>query len=170
MALEYLASRGITAETADIFGLSYEPGRHAIAIPYFTALGTVSTTRYRLLEGAQKYDSERGSKLHLYNVGDAGRSPVYVTEGEFDAIVLRQTGRYAVGVPGTQGWKPEWRWLFQDSVVHIAFDGDEPGHKGALAVARSLTRHAEVDIVEMPDGADVTDLYMQGTLEKVLDG
>lgn len=168
-AVEYAASRGISPESVELFGLYYDRSKRGIAIPYYSAIGKHVATRHRQIDGGAKYLGEAGSNLHLFNVVDAYESPVYLTEGEFDCIVLKQLGLHAVGVPGIQGFKEEWKWLFQSARVLIAFDGDDAGRTGARKVARVLgTVTSDVSIIDMPEGMDITDLHLQGRLKEVL--
>jgi DNA primase len=166
---DFLLARGITAETAVAFELGWDERRRAISIPFFDALGRERIVRYRCLGSGAKYLTDAGSQHHLYNVIDADKSPVYLTEGEFDCMILKQMGLNAVGVPGVNGFKAQWAWLFQDADVFIAFDGDEAGHKGALSLARVLSPHvAGLVVVDMPEGKDINDCYLDGTLKQVL--
>lgn len=192
-ALVYLEDRGITEETAEAYGLHWDVPREAIAIPYRSALGELVTTRYRLVGSVpghgtnQKYDSTRDSTMHLYNVVDAVKSPVYLAEGEFDTLVLKQLGLNAVGVPGATAFDEAWRWLFAGCEVRIIFDHDpermipmgkgrekrvQPGPDAARKVARAL-RSVATDVLdltrELPEGMDVTDAFLEGQLEGVLE-
>lgn len=166
----WLARRGISPESIARFHLSYDEGRDAVRIPYLDAAGDLQQIRWRRLgEGQPKYQSSTGAKAALYNVTDAVESPVYITEGEFDTISLVQAGFLAVGVPGATSFQPSWKWLFLGAQVHLVFDGDEAGKKGAYAVARHLNHvAAEVVIHNLPDGEDCNSLMLSGTLEEVL--
>lgn len=169
LPLTYLGDRGLTLETIEHFGLIEDDDR--ITIPYFNALGGVSGMRYRLLHADMKYISPPGQKTILYNIIDAGLEPVFLAEGEFDTMILHQTGRHAVGAAGVQGFKHYWAWLFVGTNVRICFDGDEAGRAGAMKVARMLHGIAdEVDIIEIPQGEDITSLFMGGRLEGALEG
>jgi DNA primase len=165
---EYLSHRGITPEWADYFELRIENGW--IMIPYRSATGLTVSYRFRRIgEGQPKYISKKGSKAHLFNVVDSCRPHVYITEGEFDCIILKQLGLDAVGVAGVLNFMEPWVWLFQGVDVTIAYDGDEAGKKEGLSLARRLMRHAEnVNILKVPDGHDITSLYLDGRLKDVL--
>jgi DNA primase len=165
---EYLTHRGITPEWADYFGLGIENGW--IMIPYRSALGVTVSYRFRRIgEGQPKYIQAKNSRQHLFNVVDSCRPHVYITEGEFDCIILKQIGLDAVGVAGVNGFKDSWVWLFQGVDVTIAYDGDEEGKRAGMSLARLMTRHAEnVDILKVPDGHDITSLYLDGRLKDVL--
>lgn len=165
---DYLGRRGIVPAWADYFGLTHEDGW--IRIPFTTALGTVRGYRFRRIgPGEPKYVQPKGSKRHLFNVADSCRPKVYITEGEFDCIILKQLGLDAVGVTGVNGFEESWKWLFQNVDVTIAFDGDEAGRRAGMALARLLNRHAEnVEILQVPDEHDITSLYLAGQLKGVL--
>lgn len=167
---DFLHRRGITDESIEVFGLGYDQDRDAVAISYRDAQGDLSQIRWRRLgDGHPKYLGAKGQQAELFNVVDSVESPVFLCEGEFDTILLNQLGFRAVGVPGASAWQAAWRWLFLGSEVHIVFDGDEAGRKGALAVARHLNHVAEsVVIHDIPDGEDVTSLVLNGELEEVL--
>lgn len=172
-AEQFLVDRGISLETAAAFGLVYDERRHAVEIPYRSALGEVIVRRYRMLNpgGAKVLPERKGDKLHLYNVRDTDRDTVYVVEGEMDCLVMAQEGHAAVGVPGIKGFKPEWRWLFEGADVTVIFDGETEARQKAMEVCRLLYGHAETIrnlSQEMPDDMDINDLYLAGRLEDFL--
>lgn len=167
----YLEQRGL-GEIGREFGLRYLSDRNAIEIPYHSALGPTGYSRLRLLgEGGPKYLSGKGTARHLYNVIDSAKSPVFLCEGEFDALSMKTLGLNAVGVPGARTFLEEWSWLFEDVDVVIMFDGDEDGRKYGAAIARVIHKRAN-DVrslhKQMPDGKDVNDMLIEGTLEKFL--
>lgn len=167
---QWLHHRGISEESIARFHLDYDADRNAIRIPYLDAAGDLQQIRWRRLgDGHPKYQSGAGMKASLYNVADAAGSPVYICEGEMDVITLTQQGLLAVGVPGASSFQPPWKWLFLGAQVHVMFDGDEAGKKGAYAVARHLNHvAAEVIVHDLPDGEDVNSLMLSGSLEEVL--
>lgn len=160
---DYLQTRGITPETADLFNLRVDG--NVLVIPYTSALdGSVITERRRLIDDSapMKYLGRAGEHLHLFNVRDTDCSPVYLTEGELDTIVLKQMGLDAVGVPGTNGFKDEWRWLFFESEVRVVFDGDDPGRRAGRKIASILGGVAsDVFTINLPDGQDVNSLFLE---------
>lgn len=167
---EYLSGRGITPDTAKRFGLVYDAERDAVAIPYVSALGDIVQVRLRQLSREPKYLDAKNAKDHLFNVVDVDTPGVYICEGEFDAIILKQLGKAAVAIAGVKRWHEEWRWLFHGNPhVRIVTDGDEEGRDVAKLIRRNLSRHVEqVDVVNMPPNRDVTDLFLSGDLEEVL--
>lgn len=173
---EYLATRGLRApsikQEVDRFLLGYVadplPGhemyRGKLAIPYLRwSQGngwSVVSIRFRKLhtDDGNKYLTVAGDRPRLYNTTALMKiSPVIaVTEGEIDAITAQVSGIPAVGVPGTQSWKPYFREPFLGyREVFILADGDEPGMQFAESVAKTLYN---AKIVPMPPGSDVNDL------------
>lgn len=168
----FLEQRGLGV-IAPQFGLRYLEGRHAIEIPYHSALGPTGYSRLRLLDehAPMKYLQSKKTARHLYNVVDSAKSPVFLTEGEFDTLALKSLGLNSVGVPGARTFLEEWSWLFEDVDVIIMFDGDDDGRKYGAAIARVIHKRAN-DVrslhKQMPDGKDVNDMLIEGTLEKFL--
>lgn len=168
---QWLGQRGITAESAVAHKLGYVgqpmPGDEkfsgCLTMPYYNGLGGFVMTRLRFPDGHKpKYQGPSGMKSILYGVEYVEDPVVYVTEGELDAIVLRQLGKSAVGIPGANTFQPEWRFLFRDcEQVCMVFDGDDAGTKGARKIAKTIQEVGPlVRIVEMPAGEDVNSLYL----------
>lgn len=176
LAEGYLAGRGITQHTAVTarLGVVDEPVQgdrdaegNRLSIPYLTRSGVVDV-RYRCIRdhdcgeaGHAKYLGRAGASLRIYGVGslvEAG-SWICVTEGELDALVLRQLGHPAVGLPGAESWKPHWRLLFEDFSRIIVFgDGDDAGQRFAKNLAAGFPQTVEISM--MPQGQDVNSMYL----------
>ena len=144
-------------------------------IPYLTTTGKVIQLKVRNpREGAKPKYMKVGDdfpleepKSHLYNAMAAmptlHRSDVYIVEGEYDAVVAWQAGLKAVAAPGATNWYPAWSFLFESADVILAFDGDEAGKKGSAHLEQILGKaHVNVDVRELPDGVDITDLWLAG--------
>ena len=160
----YLASRGITQETAERFQLGWNPENGRLVIPYLTPAGPFSLKQRCIqphdckTEGHGKYVYDAGAVPHLYNASTLlDCDSVVVVEGELDAVVAEQVGVPAVAYPGTANWQKHMPYCFdsQAEIVVIA-DGDDPGRKAADRVAASLRDavSGEVRVVEMPAGHD----------------
>jgi DNA primase len=167
--LEWLQRRGLKPDTIKRAMLGYVPdGRYAgsISIPYFLPSGVVRGLRYRYLnpdERGKKYDNPKGMSVHLYNVARVDSPHVWICEGEFDTLILDQEGFPAVGIPGAKSFKGFWRYLFVHcEQVSIVCDADEAGRSGAARIASLLGQvvSGDIRIVHLPEGMDVTDLYL----------
>jgi DNA primase len=175
-AVRYLEGRGISRQVAEQFllGTIVEPhvGHEGhtgwLSIPYITALGHCVGFKFRRLDdGKPKYGSPLGQKSHLYNVSDImiDSGKIVVCEGELDTVVLSGICDIpAVGVPGVTAWKPHFARLFggYDTVYIIGDndvkeDGTNPGAEFARRVAGELTNG---QIVQLPPGMDINDLYL----------
>lgn len=164
----WLQNRGLNPATIKKSMLGYvAEGRYrdAISIPYLNPDGSVRTIRFRYLKPSrQKYDNFKGANIHIYGVANTALSKVWVTEGEFDSLVLSQMGFPAVGVPGASGFKPDWKYLFTYcDQVSLVFDSDEAGEKGANRLASILGEVVVGDmrLIRLPEGFDVTDMYLR---------
>lgn len=169
-AMPYLAARGITEQTARTYRLGYvaEPpvrgddeylGR--LAIPYLVTTGPVDI-RYRAIRPGDepKYKSRPGSHVRLFGVKalTVHSDTIVLTEGEIDCITLNQIGVPAVGVPGANAWKDHWRLLFADyDNVLVVCDGDQAGRDFGKRMAERIDG---AQVVHLPDGADVNDVFV----------
>lgn len=181
--LPYLATRGISEETADFFGLGYViEGQYAgrMTIPYIVRDGVLQI-KYRCLnekheangkhDCSAKYLYEAGCDTHLFNAraligaGDL----VLLTEGEMDAIAVSQaTGLPVIGYPGVTSWKPFYRLCFEGvQEIIVLADGDDPGRKSAKQVAEKLGMNARV--VDLGDGHDSNSFLIEFGTEKFLE-
>jgi len=196
-AASYLRSRGLLHSTIERFNLGYVakpapghwPYRGRVSIPYSDGLGRERGLRYRKMPddpSDAKYLAPKKFS-HLFAVRASDHARVFVTEGEFDAMILWQMGYRAVGVPGTKVWQDYFRFLFRNcEEVIICFDQDIPttdpvtgkrkpnsGAIGAAKVYRSLERSGIVTrAVTLPRGMDITDAYLtlgEGGLRDLLE-
>lgn len=184
----YLSSRGLNTERIGAFGFGYVadpvPGhemfRGSLAIPYMRQSPwrgwSVASIRFRCLKDHDckslnhgKYMTQRDDKTRLFNTVALTRysRDMAITEGEIDAITAELAGVPAVGVPGSQTWKPFMSELFLGyRNVNILADGDEAGMEFAQQVAKTLPN---ARIIPMPDGEDVNSLVMAQGKEALLE-
>jgi len=94
---------------------------------------------------------------------------VVITEGPADAITAALAlegveGVAVIGVPGANGWRPEWVVLVEGLRVVICRDDDEGGVTFARNVANTLSSSA---VVVTPTANDLCDLLAGSGLEAV---
>lgn len=171
------ADRGLKTtfdgETLKTFGLVTAKGqlrfwRHRLLFPFWVK-GKPVFFAGRDIDAQgddRRFDNLSGSVPCPYNVDDlaeARRSgrPLFVCEGYTDCLTLAQSGRLAVALGGTQGFKPAWVADFEGLDVYLAFDGDKAGREAAQKVADLFASEglAAPKIVKLPDGQDVTDYF-----------
>jgi len=123
---------------------------HALVFPYVQASdrGLGDTLRFREIEPGAKVRSLASSSLD--DVDEPGRmphrpthpylgwcsmeaartwdKPLYIVEGEIDALSMAATERPVTGTPSAHMWRPEWcdGWQSLSKVVVLA-DGDQGG-------------------------------------------
>ena len=167
--LPYLASRGITEQTARTFRLGFvrepeighEPYIGKLAIPYLTPSGVIDI-RFRSLnaDNGPKYMSRPGATTHIFNINALSNDAdtLAICEGELDTVVATQAGFNAVGLPGANNWKSFYNRVLADwSKVILLCDGDNAGREMAKHLSRELDN---VFPVFMPEGQDVNDVYL----------
>lgn len=165
----YLASRGITEQTAVMFRLGFvrepemghEPYVGKLAIPYLTPTGVIDI-RFRSLntDSGPKYMSRPGATTHIFNINALSNDSdvLAICEGELDTVVATQAGFSAVGLPGANNWKSFYNRVLADwSKVILLCDGDNAGREMAKNLSRELDN---VFPVFMPEGLDVNDVYL----------
>ena len=159
---QYLLSRGISKEVAQMFQLGYvATGEMAgrLSIPYLTPAGVVQIKYRRMVDDeSPKYLYEAGGGLFLFNAQALMRASdiAVITEGELDAVCVQAyCGIPAVAYPGADTWKRQqhWRLCFEGiQEVIVVADGDKVGREAARRVAESIGFGARV--VDMPAGQD----------------
>jgi len=198
-AYEWLRARGIRNWTISQWKLGvvrdpvkgHERFEGSVSIPYRDALGHERGVRFRRIDGRRpKYDGVFRGTAHLFGVKFSNEPIVYLTEGEFDCLILHQMGFKSVGVPGASVWREEWKWLFRsaDEIVIVPdADGDETkevkkGRPMTMATGGALFRTkimgslrdspALVRVVNLPRGHDINSLYLKDRklLRSLLEG
>lgn len=179
LAEDFLLKKyGITRRSAEAAKLGvvcdpYAPHRaydRRLCLPSLDAHGAPQSLKFRCLSehdckdhGHPKYLGTEGSSPRLSGVQcliDDTATTLYVVEGELDQIVMaHEMGLACVGYPGTAMWDPTFtRAVGPDwQRIVVVCDGDEPGRMAGKKVAKEL----KADIVQMPDGEDVSSLYVK---------
>lgn len=185
--IEWLETRGITAETAAAYGLeaaAVRGGGSWIAFP-FILNGTAVNRKYRRID-RKAFSQDPGGKQCWWN-GDAIANPAFeaqqliITEGEMDALSAIEAGYQRVvsvpgGAPSTAGGEGNGKYAFLadtlpqlDKVreIVLAVDGDEPGrnllHDLSIRLGPGRCRY-----VVYPAGCkDLNDVWQQHGVEGV---
>lgn len=163
-ALAYLYGRGLKKDTVVKFGLGYSDGnvRHGLIVPAGITIPKrkgeeVWYVKVRLLGGgnarylsASFIDSEKAHELvGGVNVayGDwQGKGDLFITEGEFDAMILWQETAGSVGALTMGGASEKLDLVAKMAVasargrVFVAYDGDGPGNAGASKLLNEFPR------------------------------
>ena len=172
-------TRGWSPKAIARLHLTYDPRTHTVGIPIVDQSGAeLGFLRY-LADPAHRNGPMSAEKMRApagvprqlspppETIGDTRH--VLVTEGEGDAVTAWSAGHAAVGVPGTNGWKPEYatRFTGRHWTVFVVFDCDHVGRTAAAKVAASLLdAGVDVRLVDLDpgrsDGYDLTDFLKDG--------
>jgi hypothetical protein len=172
---------GITIETIRKYELGLYPHTGRVTIPVKDENGRYADLRqykYGVLgENEPKIISRAKAQTHLFIAGDTNAETIYLTEGEFKALLLNQNGLTAVSsTHGATSWREEFNHQFRGKHVVIIYDIDKAGRLNAEKRCISLFRHAasikNVLLTEVDDikGGDITDYIVKKkfTIEDLL--
>lgn len=171
-AADYLSRRGISMNTAVRYGLGYDEAADPAAAPGGIGSKKHPCPRLIIPTGKRHYvgraiddrkDFEKinakGTHPDIFNV-EALQSgtPVFITEGVFDALSVSEMGYNAVATCSTANTKKLLQ-LIDDGQspkgpLIIAMDNDDPGRKAAAALKDELTKRGIFSLM-----ADTEALY-----------
>ncbi len=144
--------------------------RHTLIFPYYDFTGKPVYLQARALEDmVPKELSLKGPIPLPYNVRilDCVPGHIYLCEGVIDSLTLLEQGFPAAAVPGAQNFKPQWASLFKGKTVHVVFDSDEPGEKGAERVLAVLSQAGvEARRLAPPPGMDINEWFLKGASKR----
>ncbi len=179
--LAWLTARGFTEQTIKQAMIGHDTTR--FTIPVFNQAGELVTVRYRRddLYGVEWWDVRnhqlrtlpkysgvaRHNECALYPLLDLSLRHVLLTEGELDALRLRQEGYHAITVTNGAGSQLRALDLLPASIdtIYIVMDQDAVGRLASRDVfIEASKRGLAVALAEwdLSWGKDVTDLYLQG--------
>ena len=160
------------------WGVGYDPDHEWYTIPVKGITGQVDDLRtYKL---GEKSRATTGAKLGLMgaeHISDAAKNlPIYICEGEWDAVALRWLANklklevVITAVPGASVFKQDWIPWFEGRQVIAMHDHDAAGDQGRKIVRDRLTGIANL-VREirwpdgLPDGFDVRDLVIKEAIK-----
>jgi twinkle protein len=157
-------------------GVVHDDGKEwcAYVFPYKTPDGTLEHVKRigieLIAQGKKRMSASTGTRLGLFGKNVVGESsPVLlITEGEIDALSWHQIGVAAVSVPNgatAHTWlENDFDYLDGFEQILIAFDDDEPGHKGAEELAKRIGIE-RVGLVELQGYKDANEALQAGDTE-----
>jgi CHC2 zinc finger/DnaB-like helicase C terminal domain/Toprim-like len=169
-----LKERGIGHETAQRLHLGFRQDLKEIAGPTDTANkgwisipcidnGVVESIEYRSI-AEKTFRRQPGMATKLFNIESVDPfTPVWLTEGKFDAAVLEQVGFCAVSLP-TAGFvlTPEMRDQLL-SAEYVVLAGDSDGGAGTQAMDRLQVDFGDRSVrIQWPDGCkDANEVFLR---------
>ncbi|HBK33780.1 TPA: hypothetical protein DEP34_03245 [Candidatus Uhrbacteria bacterium] len=112
-----------------------------------------------------KYTNSKGAKMSLFGIENLKDTTfIVITEGEFDALLLRNLNIPSISSTGGAGaFNDDWGSLFQKiQEVYITYDLDDAGREGARKVG-ALIPHAKIVSLpeEVGEHGDITDYFLK---------
>ena len=186
-ARDWLAARGITAETIEANRIGFDPGRQimrrsqglpygkgpAVTFPSFSPGGELTYVKARYLDPdavGRKYDNVAKTMAPNPRIGFARRPDnapdrsgvVLVTEGMPDALIAAQAGFDAAGMLGNttpdRFMAAKLDTAAAGRPIAFAIDHDIAGGEGATVLMDHLqVRGLEPVVIDLPDGFDLND-------------
>jgi len=170
----------IEAFTGKPLGIGYCPDTKRFFLPHYNAKGTIVDLRsYR---PGSRLVSTAGGHLSLYLLPELLKAdvnnPVYICEGEWDAIALRWLlsrpripNGYVVAAPGAETFREDWVEFFQGRRVVLCYDNDGAGERGERRVWNLLEgTTASLGAIhwppKLPDGFDVRDFVVSEAVRR----
>ncbi len=154
-------NKGLSDDTIDKYNLGYDQKIKRYIIPIYNKYGHIINLRqYSTIHKSKMLNASAQINIFpQYPVKDK----IYICEGEWDCMLLRQYGYEAITSTGGAGtWFEYWNEYLRDKQVFICYDGDEAGVKGSKKVASSLSAYAnEIFIIDIPLQMDVSDVILQ---------
>ena len=136
-ALKYLESRGIKKETADKYNLRYSPNLKGIEALIFPTSPKTYNAR-NIQKSEDRYRKSKGDFIQ-FNIKalETSQTPIFITEGEIDALSIIQAGGEAIALGGLTSLDTVINKAIELKVKQpliIALDNDEPGRKATEAL------------------------------------
>jgi len=154
---QYLSQRGISIETAQRFGLGYctfwrhpkspksVPTSPRLIIPTSDCSYIARDTRsnYEIPEEAKQYTKSKVGSVHLFNGGilKTATKPVFIVEGEIDALSIEEVGGHAVALGGVSNTRQLIDLLQQSQPkfpVILSLDNDTAGNEASEKLLSEL--------------------------------
>ena len=160
---EYFEKRKITKDTVDAFGVTEgmewmpqdQKEHRVICFNYFLDDELINI---KFKTSDKKFKMVKDARKIPYNVDVLKNSNyIVITEGEEEVMVWYQSDIHAVSVPnGASKNNNNLDWLdavydmFENKIIYLATDNDEPGRKLKNDIARRFGGH-DIRIIEFPE-------------------
>lgn len=172
----YLKERGITEETAGMFGVGVFSGKGSMSgrlvFPIKNRKGELVAYAGRAIDGAEpRYKFPAGFRkgLELWNLSEVTGMSVVLVEGFFDCMKVWQAGYTCIALMGSSMSSVQEDMIAEQfAEVVVMLDGDEAGRKGTQEITDRLQRRVfRVMAVNLSDGVQ-PDQLPEGELEAFL--
>jgi replicative DNA helicase len=183
---DYLQKRGLTAATIERFKLGYEESFNKGTGGAVWKVIVIPTTKYTYTVRNTDQSVDKKNRIRkvgnnvLFNIGAlSGKSPVFVVEGELDALSIIEAGGEAVALGSTANYHKFVKYLQERDIktplIALALDNDEDGKKTTDNIIKELGDYKKAAVVTLPDiygdYKDANDMLIndkQGLIDEVI--
>jgi replicative DNA helicase len=150
---DYFKKRGLSLETVKRFNIGYceawkhpkaptAPASPRLIIPTSPTSYLARDTRQELNESQQKYSKQKVGDIHIFNIEALeGEAPIFIVEGEIDALSIIEAGGEAIGL-GSAGNVSKLLEILKTKkpkkAFIIALDNDDTGRKAQAKLIEGL--------------------------------
>lgn len=148
--------RGISLETLDRFNVGFVaawrhpkaptavPTSPRLIVPTSRSSYLARDTRRTIPPEAEKYAKSKVGQVHIFNAAALATSdrPVFIVEGEFDALSIIDVGGAALALGSVSNWKRLMSMIEANAPTQpliLSLDNDDAGHKAEDSLAEALT-------------------------------
>lgn len=144
----YHLQRGISDATAKRFHLGYDYiGYYGLALIIPTGDSLTNYTARYVLDVPARYSKPAGVTMELFNpaaLHTTTNKPIFITEGEIDALSVEEVGGAAVGLGSLSNAKLLLSYLQANgkpsSFLVLALDNDDKGQEASRKLAAELSK------------------------------
>lgn len=167
-AQNYLKKRGLTRKSVQRFKLGWDSETQAVVIPYPGYPYWIKRLVYPA-EDQHKYDKPKTSELGKEPIFNeralAQKEPVFVCEGQLNAISIEQAGGHAIAIGGVAGQQKLIEYV-QNHInstppLIISFDNDQPGRDASQNLSEMLQNKCCIGRFSYGDLNDINDLLIK---------
>lgn len=161
----YLASRGISKNTAKKYDIGYDSVNEQITFPIRDRVGYCKGVGRRNIN-KKFYRYPTGMLKPLYGLYELPVKLIhlYIVEGPFNLWSLYEWGKWGVALLGT-GTENQYKQLLSVDCLDfvLALDPDDAGRNGINKLGNFLSKNTQkrVYVLDLPNGRDVNDLQQQ---------
>ena len=166
--------RGLKEQTLLDAGVGIMNGSYTVPVLSFDSKTVLNIKIY----DGESFRNTAGCTAAMYGLWlipkkDTMYQTVYIAEGEWDALAIREMleltkekGSIVLGVPGAGTFKQEAVQYFIGKRVYTMYDNDLAGRNGTKKSVQMLsTVSSKIDVLEWPEGStagyDVRDVYVK---------
>ena len=171
-AIQLRKNRGLKIESLRWGRVGYNPLTRAYSIPIWDR-------KRKQLHDVRRYNGKGMRSTSTCKAGLFGmdylreNTIIWLMEGEWDGLTMHEilsvvghASADVLAVPGGLTFKAEWIPFFEGRTIHVCYDNDNTGQRGAIKVFNALQSVAkELKFLhwpaKTPDKFDIRDLYHQ---------